>query len=785
MKMPLPLQRLLTVSLLLIVTVHSLSPPSGTSRRAAIRNALFAQNDSKNKNNGGFGFLGITFKTPPSLKRFMERGGFTDRPHPPETPPPLDLLKTNYGGSTTSATTNTATALAIDDNASSANGKTTPFFLRTMAPPSPKTVKASKPLAVVVQHEQEQQKADATDLYKEYTVAELKNILRDRHLPCSGRTKTALMDRLVEADVEAVKAERERLQRAAVALRRRIVDGSFKPLLSKEFEHGVNIDIIQGAAFSAAAVAALASSSVALAATAGLGAAYVAISPGDAGNAVRWVGSKAYETATSAAKMAQKMEKDHTWTARAGTIFTNFVHKAKASQEERARKRHESQEMLQLETQVQSALDEAAKAVAASTSTTTTSSVKAELTARALLQTRLALAAKDRMKRRTQKMEINARALLEMRLQLEAAERTRMLEDDARLAQEAEEARIAIEARMLAEEESMVALKLKHAALAEEDRRFEDARIAEVARQAEELGEADDFSEQDWLESIQAAKQSIEENVVGIDDATVDDSAKASWGAAQSLAKNLREPSSATSDVDMKALAKAARDAVEAFEREMQYEEEDKASQRAQWDREITKEQPVLKISPVQTWSKLTVSKLKGELQSRGLPATGKKANLVAALEQSDLLLQASNVEESLQLPEPLANTAVEMEELARAARAAVEEFENTNNAGSMDEPADDALDLDFSDLDMEELGRAAREAVARFEAEDEPSDEMLWQLENEQEELLASPPSTAVVAAKADFASMKVLELKKELKMRGLPVSGKKVDLIERLKSA
>ena len=86
--------------------------------------------------------------------------------------------------------------------------------------------------------------------------------------------------------------------------------------------------------------------------------------------------------------------------------------------------------------------------------------------------------------------------------------------------------------------------------------------------------------------------------------------------------------------------------------------------------------------------------------------------------------------------------------------------------------------DLDFGDLDLEDLGKAARDAVDSFNGEEEPSDEVLGELENEQESLLSSDSLAPVM----DFSSMKVAELKSELKTRGLPVSGKKAELVARL---
>jgi hypothetical protein len=238
-------------------------------------------------------------------------------------------------------------------------------------------------------------------------------------------------------------------------------------------------------------------------------------------------------------------------------------------------------------------------------------------------------------------------------------------------------------------------------------------------------------------------------------------------------------------------MAKAARDAVEAFESGRQ--------PRAR----AAVEQVATTPEPSQDWSKLTVVKLREELRSRGLPTTGKKAGLVAALKgalkgkkaglvdalkESDLMLGSAGQEEderdeSAKGLQPLGSSDEELEELARAARAAVEQFEATSTEQDSAEDFDEDS-LDFSDLDMEEIGRAARQAVEMFDGEDEPSDEVLWQLENEQEELLTPPKASKKRASKTDFASMKVTELKEELRIRGLPMAGKKAELIERLKA-
>jgi hypothetical protein len=150
-------------------------------------------------------------------------------------------------------------------------------------------------------------------------------------------------------------------------------------------------------------------------------------------------------------------------------------------------------------------------------------------------------------------------------------------------------------------------------------------------------------------------------------------------------------------------------------------------------------------------WSILKVSELKIALKSRGLTPVGKKSDLIAMMEASDL-------EKRLDV------------------------------AGDSE---DDESDLDDEEVDMEELGRQARAAVQMFEAQDkaaifeaeEPSDEVLMQLENEGLPLFDEDEDD--VDSGDNYDSMNIKELKDELRSRGLRLSGKKADLIERLQSS
>ena len=212
------------------------------------------------------------------------------------------------------------------------------------------------------------------------------------------------------------------------------------------------------------------------------------------------------------------------------------------------------------------------------------------------------------------------------------------------------------------------------------------------------------------------------------------------------------------------------------FDDEQQEEEEEEESP-----------QPSLAM---RDWSKLTVAKLKDELKSRGLKAYGRKAELIAALEQYDTETltnssegdaeeSASDSDFDLEFKDD-----VDMEEIGRQARAAVQAYESVDSSPVEDDSDDDILGTDdfFANIDLNALGEEARAAVdAQFM--EEPTDDVLQELENELEnELLVDEPTPA---EKKDYSSMTVAQLKVELRDKGLKVSGKKAELIERLQSA
>ena len=117
-----------------------------------------------------------------------------------------------------------------------------------------------------------------------------------------------------------------------------------------------------------------------------------------------------------------------------------------------------------------------------------------------------------------------------------------------------------------------------------------------------------------------------------------------------------------------------------------------------------------------------------------------------------------------------------------------------------MDDIGDDLLQMEIDSLTTEEedaLGKAAREAVRKYE------EEMAMKKSEKQavrsswdDEMVGTPSMTGAFqveaedapsgpAATVDYSKMTVAKLKDELRSRGLKVSGKKAELIERLQDA
>lgn len=573
-----------------------------------------------------------------------------------------------------------------------------------------------------------------------------------------------------------------------------------------KIQPGVPYETIKGAAIAGAALTFFASKGLIVSSAAGLSAAFVAISQGQSGDAVRAAGKVAWDVSETAANLLEKASENTQFSGLTKGIAEKLILAAQKSREAQ----------LTVETLKETG-----------SGNVTESELESEQASgeleRVLKEAENAIdAADEAIKTADETLQVDD-DLINV-LEQEAAkleEEARMAEEEARAAEEEEEARVKAEeeallkaeeeeeARLQAEEADRIKTEEEASLKAEEDARLEEealaaeeARLAEEERLAKEAEGTEDYDDE-WEAAVKLAQQGIEGKIVGIDEAITDDDAKADWDAAGILAQELEQGAGEEFDVDedeevdMEALGRAAREAVEKFEQEMREKEAAKKEVRDDWaesmvvdtdvgddddddfdllpegdleeiaraaraavelaesvDEEKEEEVETAAAPAAKDWSILKVAELKIALKSRGLTPVGKKAELVAMMDASDL-------EKRLDV------------------------------AGDF---KDDESDLDDEEVDMEELGRQARAAVQMFEAQDkaaifeaeEPSDEVLMQLENEGLPLFddVDDEDDSGDASSDNYDSMNVAQLKDELRSRGLRVTGKKAELIQRLQS-
>ncbi|KAG7345032.1 SAP domain containing protein [Nitzschia inconspicua] len=360
------------------------------------------------------------------------------------------------------------------------------------------------------------------------------------------------------------------------------------------------------------------------------------------------------------------------------------------------------------------------------------------------------LAQKEAKAKRRAEEEEAARVLA----QKEAKAKRRAEEEEAArvLAQKEAKAK-----RRAEEEEAARVLAQKEA---EAKRRADEEEAARVLTQEKKLKQEDDdeMDENDFLAAVELAQEGLEGKIVGIEDAIADNTAKAVWDAAGSLARELQQNDDFDDEDDsdiffdsntfkrlvLEALGKAAREAVEMFDGI----DEPDAEESSSWEETLESDQD---------WSSMSVNDLRLELRNRGLPITGNKREMIDRLQEDDDQL----------------------------ATAKVEIGDNDDFYDSDDDDDDDIVNIDLANFDIEELGRQAREAVQMFQSgandfdDEEPTAEMLAELENEM-----GINGDLIRGASEDFSEMTVAQLKEECRNRGLKVSGKKAELIERLQA-
>jgi hypothetical protein len=565
-----------------------------------------------------------------------------------------------------------------------------------------------------------------------------------------------------------------------------------KPLT--DLQKGVSPERIKGAALTGAALGFLAGNGIFVSGVAGLGAAYLAISKGVTGDVFRTVGGIAWDVTDTATSIVDKLSSDE----RFNVMTKDLTEKAWLAFRSTQNSSQYLEYMRSNATAGSSEIYEAEKAFLASQ----------EELARVLKEAEAVIDEAD---------EAIAKAQVELKLnnqqpnkddedatmqlqQVIDSEKELQLAGDDRVAGNSLENEDLAEARKLEDELHAEQMSLTEEKWDKKDVLAEEARLAKGDETLEEKSDKKDvlaeearlakgdetlegggivLDDDEWITAVEIAQEGLEGKIVGIEEMIADSNAKAEWDAAGTLARELQRDTMPYNDdaeddvfeyLDLDALGKAAREAVESFETDMKVANNARLDQKRKWassmatdnvsevvgvakvevngfrddngmDEEVSEAQPNLK-----DWSSMTVAQLREELKTRGLKTNGKKAELIAVLQKDEAEIFGGG---------------------------------SVNGNGDAFGRSSE-LDSDFTDF--EELGRQARAAVQLFQIKDgvldeEPTEEMLAQLETEMASI-----DGYMEQPMADFAQMTVEQLKDECRRRGLMVGGKKSDLIARL---
>lgn len=363
------------------------------------------------------------------------------------------------------------------------------------------------------------------------------------------------------------------------------------------------------------------------------------------------------------------------------------------------------------------------------------------------------------------------------------------------------------------------------AAEGEEEEEEEEELFMEETDDDDEIFFDDDSD--DWGAALLAAQESIDGKIAGLEDALVDDEEAAVWKSAETMAKNLGkslytddedeefddEEELALSDVeDLDALGAAARAAVEMTGDEYELSDVDLTDDESSFEdlvaaaREAVEAMGPPVVDPaLRDWSTLTVAQLRNELRDRGLPTTGKKADLVALLQESDLDLEQDGevgVEDTIDV-DVMANLFGEV--FGTGSDPDMEMDSEPDFFDSEDDEADmaDAIEIEVYDWSTSTVAQLRTELKNRGLATAGKKGDLLARLE--EDDLAAALREVRGEDAEAarsegemegeigdeyeeqsvDYSAMTIVELKNELRARGLRVSGRKQELIDRLQSA
>jgi len=645
-----------------------------------------------------------------------------------------------------------------------------------------------------------------------------------------------------------------------------------KPLI--KIQKGVPAERIKGAALAGTVLGLLASKGVVVSGVVGLSAAYVAISKSVAGDVLRTVGGISWDVTDTATKLVDKFSTNGNVKALSKGVVKKTILKYKREkylangygfdEAEETAFAESDDDLARVLKQAEAVIAEADAAIArveADQKIKEKQSSKTSIDEEEIFAEEAQIAQAEVMeeeKRIAEEANRNeliaqAEAIEQEKRIAEEANRNELIaqaeaiEQEKRIAEEANRNELIAQAEaieqekriaQIAEEEEMAKIAEKREIIKEVEQKVEE----EEKTRIEGLEEEDMmFDDDEFMAAVEMAQEGIEGKIIGVEDIITDSSAKADWAAAGDLASELRQDFDLDfefntdsdmddeeedediynlGDVDLKALAQAARDAVESYENNAKEVDDADQEQKQLWTDSMINDdddseqsddllsdsnldelvrigtardaveafdeinnisehrsdaEEDLAVAPIlNDWSSFKVVELKKELKKRGLKTYGKKAVLVSLLEEDD-----AELFDEINGNEDDEDHDVELFEAINGSEE--------NNA-ELDEEDNDT-DPELEDFDIEELGRQARAAVEMFQQstgtdfDEEPTEEMLAELENEMTingEFLDESSEEVV-----DIAKMTVVELKEECRNRGLKVSGRKAELIKRLSAA